>query len=1039
MQENDDEEDEFQRGNAPRKYVPLREVYSATEPKKVKPAANKPPIRIGRDQLEDMVIAESKAYLRRWRRERANFLVAINLDSESEELEEEGGVKRRRIGKCTDELMKLDEFKKSRTKKFSRKNRESGRNVVDDSVNKKRKKDSSSSNSKKFEDEETKKWMWLSFEGADPMKFVGLTCKVYWPLDAIWYSGHVVDYNSKTGRHNVKYEDGEEENLVFSKERIKFYISFKEMQSLKLKCREKSSEADTFDVDEMMALAAALDDGQETEPGDLIWAKLTGHAIWPAIVLDKSHVAQREGLNNISGEESVQVQFFGTHDFARIKPKKVTPFVKGLFSSCHAKCKKPAFVRGLEEAKMYLSERKLPEKMLQLRDGVETYNNDSGSGEHENGSDSSDEECLSHDDIRKKLEDLKNCPLEAGELQVISLGKIVKDSDYFQNGKFTWPEGYTAVRKFPSITDPSVDVLYKMEVLRDVDSRTRPLFIVTTDNGEEFKGSTPTACWNKIYKRLRAVQNNNRDYKARQNFESGSYMFGFSHSKVSKLIKEMSNSRASLKSSELSSRRDKNKFIGYRAVRIEWKDLDKCNVCHMDEEYENNLFLQCDKCRMMVHAKCYGELEPSGGVLWLCNLCRPGAPKSPPPCCLCPVVGGAMKPTTDGRWAHLACAIWIPETCLSDIKKMEPIDGLRRINKDRWKLLCSICGVSHGACIQCSNNTCRVAYHPLCARAAGFCLEAEGVDKLHMVSLDEDEVGQCIQLLSYCRKHMPSYNECPPSDERFGQRAHEHAEFTAQPNPSGCARTEPYNFLRKRGRNEPEALAAASSKRLYVENQPYLVAGCSPNMPLWNKKSNSNSYSKYSDDFQKLQNSRVDTSSKILSVADKYNYMKETLKTRLAFGKSSIHGYGVFAKYPHRAGDMVIEYTGELIRRTVADRREHLIYNKLVGAGTYMFGINDEYVIDATRSGSIAHLINHSCEPNCHSIVKAINGVDHIIIFAKRDIKQWEELTYDYRFASTDERLACHCGSSRCRGVVNNEEQKQLYVPRSELIDWKGE
>ena len=67
-----------------------------------------------------------------------------------------------------------------------------------------------------------------------------------------------------------------------------------------------------------------------------------------------------------------------------------------------------------------------------------------------------------------------------------------------------------------------------------------------------------------------------------------------------------------------------------------------------------------------------------------------------------------MKPTTDGRWAHLACAMWIPgsflydlihsslfisllifakgleflsETCLADVKKMEPIDGLSRISK----------------------------------------------------------------------------------------------------------------------------------------------------------------------------------------------------------------------------------------------------------------------------------------------------------------------------------------------------------------------
>ncbi|CAK9167737.1 unnamed protein product [Ilex paraguariensis] len=164
-------------------------------------------------------------------------------------------------------------------------------------------------------------------------------------------------------------------------------------------------------------------------------------------------------------------------------------------------------------------------------------------------------------------------------------------------------------------------------------------------------------------------------------------------------LEELSNSKLPSKLSKLTSGRYQDQPEGYRPVHVKWKDLDKCNVCHMDEEYENNLFLQCDKCRMMVHARCYGELEPVDGVLWLCNLCRPGAPDLPP-CCLCPVIGGAMKSTTDGRWAHLACAIWIPETCLSDVKKMEPIDGLSRINKDRWKLLCSICGVSYGACIQ---------------------------------------------------------------------------------------------------------------------------------------------------------------------------------------------------------------------------------------------------------------------------------------------------------------------------------------------------
>lgn len=99
-------------------------------------------------------------------------------------------------------------------------------------------------------------------------------------------------------------------------------------------------------------------------------------------------------------------------------------------------------------------------------------------------------------------------------------GKIVRDSTNFQNERFIWPEGYTAARMFHSLigeslvlkmfsviyfctlcfssyflvtstifltyaSDPTAQAMYKMEVLRDVDSRTRPLFKVTGDNGEE--------------------------------------------------------------------------------------------------------------------------------------------------------------------------------------------------------------------------------------------------------------------------------------------------------------------------------------------------------------------------------------------------------------------------------------------------------------------------------------------------------------------------------------------------------------------------
>lgn len=889
-----------------------------------------------------------------------------------------------------------------------------------------------------------KKWLPLSSENVDGNKFVGLTCKVYWPLDDEWYTGSVTSYSLDTGKHHVSYDDGQEEDVIFVKEEIKFYICSEEMQQLNLKMKIMTKEAAGINNEELLVLASIFDDCTDFEVGDIVWAKLKGHAMWPAVVVHESDVGERKGFKANHDDGSIPVQFFGTHDFAWISLKQVVSFLRGLHSSYHLKCKQPRFHRGLQEAKVYLGEQILPNKMLQRQNGIEV--DDSESSEEDDGSNSSDDDLIGDRRTLKASKCTITCPFEIDDLRVISLGKIVTDSEFFHDDRDCWPEGYTAERKFISAIDPTVQSCYTMEVLRDPDSKFRPLFRVTMDGVEQFKGSTPTACWNKIYRRIRRIGGLGSDGCTTGDgleklHSSGSHMFGFSIPEVSKIIKELSNSR---KSSIYPGCKSSNKRYpdGYRPVSVDWKDLDKCNVCHMDEEYANNVFLQCDKCRMMVHARCYGEPEPVDGVLWLCNLCRPGAPNCPPPCCLCPVIGGAMKPTTEGKWAHLACAIWIPETCLSDIKKMEPIDGVSRVSKDRWKLLCSICGVSYGACIQCSNSTCRVAYHPLCARAAGLCVELEDEDKLHLISFDEDEEDQCIRLHSFCKKHRQPSNERSTSDEQMQTDVCDCSEYIPLPNPSGSARTEPYDVLRRRGQKKPEAVAAASLKRLYVENRPYLVTGYCQNGTLQNSSfSNEMIISRFSANFGKSSLSQLDTSKSVLSMAQKYKCMKETVRVRLAFGKSRIHKFGVFAKQLHKAGDMVIEYTGELVRPSIADRREHFIYNSLVGAGTYMFRIDDERVIDATRAGSIAHLINHSCEPNCYSRVVTISGDEHIIIFAKRDITRLEELTYDYRFFSIGEQLACYCGFPRCRGVVNDidseDQVAKLWVPRSELIGWK--
>jgi hypothetical protein len=57
-------------------------------------------------------------------------------------------------------------------------------------------------------------------------------------------------------------------------------------------------------------------------------------------------------------------------------------------------------------------------------------------------------------------------------------------------------------------------------------------------------------------------------------------------------------------------------------------------------------------------------------------------------CFLCPNEGGAFKQTVHGEWVHLLCAIWIPETRVANEVFMEPITGVERISKQRWKLVC---------------------------------------------------------------------------------------------------------------------------------------------------------------------------------------------------------------------------------------------------------------------------------------------------------------------------------------------------------------
>jgi len=217
------------------------------------------------------------------------------------------------------------------------------------------------------------------------------------------------------------------------------------------------------------------------------------------------------------------------------------------------------------------------------------------------------------------------------------------------------------------------------------------------------------------------------------------------------------------------------------------------------------------------------------------------------------------------------------------------------------------------------------------------------------------------------------------------------------PNPTGCARTEgikkilnsekskylPHHIKVQKAREERQArvkkgdgnvkdtvTSAADAAKMAVER---LVA-------KGNSRANRANNRRFVADLTDQKKALGQENSDVF----KFNQLKKRKKP-VKFARSAIHNWGLYAMENIAKDDMIIEYVGEEVRQSVADMRETRYLKSGIGS-SYLFRIDDNTVVDATKKGGIARFINHSCMPNCTAKIIKVEGSKRIVIYALRDI-----------------------------------------------------